>query len=117
MTPDEIRELDLEHQVPEERHSGKSALWAAAMLTAAVLGATGFTHSLVRNKIHTIGREQTAVEREMVQLQDQIRSLEMKIEEELARKNLTNRLIKNRTMLKAILPETLVRVQTSPEDS
>lgn len=117
MRPEDIRELDLDDQGSAPRHSGRSALGVLVLLTAGVLGATGLTHILVRNKTHAIGREQTTLEREMTQLQDQIRSLEMKIEEELTRKNLTNRLIQNRTLLKAILPENIVRVQTNPEES
>ena len=112
MKHSEIRAYN--NPAPVAPKQGRSALGVMILLMLVMVGGMGLTHILVRNKTHAIGRQQTAVEKEMGQLQGQMRSLEMKIEESLTRKNLTDRLIQNRTMLKAILPENIVRVETEP---
>ncbi|TLD68995.1 hypothetical protein FEM03_20250 [Phragmitibacter flavus] len=97
---------------PAPARHPRSALGILILLLVVMIGGVGLTHILVRNKTHAIGRQQTAVEQEMRSLEEKMRSLDMKIEESLTRKNLTDRLIQNRTMLKSILPENIVRVET-----
>lgn len=82
------------------------------LLLVMAVGAGGLTHILVRNRTHAVGRQQAVVEQEMRELDEKMRSLNIRIEEQLSRKNLTDRLIQNRTKLKSILPENIVRVGT-----
>jgi hypothetical protein len=106
----EVRAFNPPARIPAKHP--RSALGILVLLLVVMVGGVGLTHILVRNKTHAIGRQQTAVEQEMAALEEKMRSLEMKIEEALTRKNLTDRLIQNRTMLKAILPENIVRVES-----
>ena|GEM_PF-6325248 len=95
--------------------TGRSALGILILLLVIMVGGVGLTHILVRNKTHAINRQRTTVEREIVEIKERMRSLEIMTEEALTRKNLTDRLIQNRTMLKSILPENIVRVEVEPE--
>ena len=79
-----------------------------------IVGACGVVHVQTRNKIHALGRQQSEVEREIAALEQEIRGLEMRVEESLSRKNLTDRLAAQRTQLRAITPETLVSMPPSP---
>lgn len=88
----------------------RSILGILVLVLAVMVGGLGLTHILVRNKIHAVGRQQTSMEREMVALEEQMRDINMKIEESLSRKNLTDRLISNRSKLKSILPENIIRM-------
>ena len=84
------------------------------MVIVLIVGACGVVHVQTRNRIHGLGRQQSAVEREIAGLEQEIRGLEMRVEEALSRKNLTDRLAGQRTQLRAINPETLVALPPTP---
>ena len=94
----------------------RSVLGFLMLCVVAFCGALGLVHILVKNKTHAIGRQQEAVEREIAELERQMRSLDMKIEESLSRKVLTDRLVSQRSTLKTILPQNVVRMETKREE-
>jgi hypothetical protein len=97
------------HRGPRQR----STMGFLFMIIAFVVGAAGLVHILTKNKTHAIGRQQREVEQEIAVIQQDMRGLNMKIEEALSRKNLTDKLVSRRSKLKAIAPENIVRVSAA----
>jgi len=96
----------------------RSPLGYLFVIIAFVVGSVGLVHILTKNKTHALGRQQRAVEMEIATIQHDTRTLNMKIEEALSRKNLTDRLTSQRSKLKAISPENIIRIsaaETSPD--
>ena len=59
--------------------------------------------------------QQSLVEGEIAGFEDEVRTLEMKIEESLSRKNLTERLAARRTKLRDISPESIIRISSTQD--
>jgi cell division protein FtsL len=99
---------------PRMKAAPRSGLGWLLVVIAVVVGASALVHTVTRNKTVATGRRQAEVEREITALEQDMRSLEMKIEEALSRKNLTDRLATQRTKLRDITPEDIVRVPPAP---
>ena len=84
------------------------------VITLAV-GASALVHILTKNKTYALGKQQGMIEREIVAMEQEARDLNMKIEESLSRKNLTDRLIAQRSKLKVILPDNIIRITSTRE--
>jgi hypothetical protein len=80
------------------------------VVIAIVLGASALLQTVTRNKTVAVGRQQAEVEREIAELDESIRAVEMKIEESLSRKVLADRLATQRTKLRDITPDDIVPV-------
>jgi cell division protein FtsL len=80
------------------------------VVIAIFVGASALVQTVTRNKTVAVGRLQAGVEQEIAALDQEIRALDMKIEEALSRKNLTDRLAEQRTKLRDIRPDDIVRV-------
>jgi hypothetical protein len=80
------------------------------VVIAIVVGASALLQTVTRNKTVAVGRQQAEVEREIAALNDSMRAVEMKIEESLSRKTLTDRLATQRTKLRDITPDDIVPV-------
>lgn len=87
--------------------SGKG--WLLVVI-AIILGASALLQTVTRNKTIAVGRQQAEVERQIVELDENIRAVEMKIEESLSRKVLADRLASQRTKLRDITPDDIVPV-------
>lgn len=87
------------------------------VVIAFAVGAAGLAHILTKNKTHALGKQQGVVEREIIAMEQEARDLNMKIEESLSRKNLTERLIAQRSKLKVILPDNIIRITSTNEVS
>ncbi len=102
----------------EIRAPKRSAGWSNSglgfllVVIAFAVGASALFYILIKNKTHALGKQQSLVEHEITKMEQDIRGLNMKIEELLSRKNLTDRLIAQRSKLKAILPENIVRINS-----
>ncbi|CAN5741117.1 hypothetical protein BH11VER1_BH11VER1_08860 [soil metagenome] len=102
---------------PPTRRSN-SGLGFLLVVIAFAVGAAALAHILTKNKTHGLGKQQGVAEREIVAMEQEARDLNMKIEESLSRKNLTDRLIAQRSKLKVILPDNIIRISsTSPPSS
>lgn len=95
------------HQQGRRRGSGMGILFA---LLAIFVGAVGLVNILTKNKTYAIGRQQEKVEREIAALSQELRSLDMKIEEALSRDILKARLSTRGTKLKSIHPDNIVLI-------
>jgi hypothetical protein len=84
---------------------------------AFAVGAAGLAHIFTKNKTHALGKQQGLVESEIVAMEQEARDLNMKIEESLSRKNLMDRLIAQRSKLKVILPDNIIRITSTNEVS
>lgn len=84
------------------------------VVIAIIVGAAALVHTVTRNKTVAVGRMQGEVEREIAALEQDLRALDMKIEEALSRKNLTERLASQRTQLRDITPADIVRLPPQP---
>lgn len=93
-----------------------SGLGFMIVIIALAVGAAALVHILTKNKTHALGKQQGLVEHEIVAMEQDVRDLSMKIEELLSRKNLTERLIAQRSKLKVILPENIVRISPKKSD-
>jgi len=91
----------------------RSPMGLLFIVIAFVVGSVGLVHILTKNKTHALGRQQRIVAREIETIQKDIRSLNMKIDEALSRKNLTDRLTSQRSKLKAIAPENIIRISAA----
>ena len=79
--------------------------WAVYLFLALVSATTGWVlleHVLVKNRIVNLGHRQREIEREITDLDHDIRGLNLRIEESLSRKNLQESLAKRRTRLRPI---------------
>jgi cell division protein FtsL len=85
------------------------------VVIAIFVGASALVHTVTRNKTVAVGRQQAEVEREIVAYDQEMHALDMKIEEALSRKNLTDRLAAQRTKLRDIQPDDIVRVPRASE--
>lgn len=94
-----------------------SGLGFLLVVIALAVGASALVHILTKNKTHALGKQQGMVEREIVLMEQEARDLNMKIEESLSRKNLTDRLIAQRSKLKVILPDNIIRITSTHEVS
>lgn len=110
MNKNEIRPPDF------QRHARPGIAWLLVVITV-IIGAAAVVHTLTRNKIHAIGRQQSVVEGEIAGFEDEVRTLEMKIEESLSRKNLTERLAARRTKLRDISPDSIVRISSTQNEA
>lgn len=108
MNPQELRPT---RQMKAAPRSGVG--WLLVVI-AIIVGASALVHTLTRNKTVAIGRMQGEVEREIAKLEQEMRTLDMKIEEALSRKNLTDRLATQRTQLRDITPAEIVRLPPPP---
>lgn len=99
------------------RRPAPSGLGWLIVVIVIVVGASALVHTLARNKTHSIGRQQAAMEREIAGLEEEMRALDIKIEEALSRKNLTDRLAARRTQLRDITPETMIRISVTEPTS
>lgn len=97
-----------------QRKARPGVAWLLVVI-AMIIGGAAVMHALTRNKIHAIGRQQSLVEGEIAGFEDEVRTLEMKIEESLSRKNLTERLAARRTKLREISPESIIRISSTQE--
>lgn len=88
--------------------------WLLVVITV-IVGAVALLHTVTRNKTVATGRKQAEVEREIANLEQEMRGLDMKIEEALSRKNLTDRLATLRTQLRDIAPEDIIRLPALSE--
>jgi cell division protein FtsL len=84
------------------------------VVIAIIVGATALLHTVTRNKTVAVGRKQAEVEREIADLDREMRALDMKIEESLSRKHLTDKLAAQRTKLRDITPDDIVPLPPSP---
>lgn len=84
------------------------------VVIAIIVGGSALLHTVTRNKTVAVGRQQAEVEREIAEIDEAIRTLDMKIEEALSRKNLTERLATNRTKLRDITPDDIVPIPAEP---
>lgn len=105
------QELRPPRMKPASRSRGVG--WLLVVI-AIVLGVSALVHTVTRNKTVAVGRQQAEVEREIARLDESIRALEMKVEEALSRKNLTDRLAAQRTKLRDITPDDIVPVSAAP---
>lgn len=105
-------EIRAPRQSPRRSSSGLGFL---LVVIALAVGASALAHILTKNKTHALGKQQGAVEREIVAMEQEVRDLNMKIEESLSRKNLTDRLIAQRSKLKVILPDNIIRITSNHE--
>jgi TolA-binding protein len=80
------------------------------VVIAISVGTAALVYIFTKNQTYALGRQQTAVEREIVELEEEIRSLNMKVGEALSRKNLTDRLTSQRSKLKNIQPGSIIKV-------
>ena len=79
--------------------------WAVYLFLGLIGATTGWVlleHVLVKNRIVNLGHKQRDVEREIASLDGDIRSLNLRIEESLSRKNLQDTLARRRTKLRPI---------------
>jgi hypothetical protein len=79
--------------------------WAIYLFLALIGATTGWVlleHVIVKNRIVNLGHKQREVEREIATLDGDIRSLNLRIEESLSRKNLQDTLARRRTRLRPI---------------
>src|SRR3954447_25444208 len=81
------------------------------VVIAVILGASALLYTVTRNKTVAVGRQQAEVEREIATLQSNMRAIDLKIEEALSRKNLSDRLAAQRTKLRDITREDVVPVR------
>lgn len=95
------------HRPPPPPRSGVAFL---LVVIAISVGAAALVYIFTKNQTHALGRQQTAVEREITELEEEIRSLNMKVGEALSRKNLTDRLTSQRSKLKNIQPGSIIKV-------
>lgn len=65
---------------------------------------------LVKNRIAALGMEQREAEKEIVALEQDISSLNVRIEEQLSRKNLMTKLTEQRTRLRPIQPGSAIPI-------
>jgi hypothetical protein len=70
----------------------------------------GLVHVLTKNRIYALGREQRQLENEIVVLKQELRSQDLLWEEARTRKNLMDKLVVNRSKLRAIQPSSIVRL-------
>ncbi len=105
---------DKELRPPRVKPAPRSGVGWLLVVIVLIVGASALLHTVTRNKTVAVGREQSEVEREIAMLDESIRELDMKIEEALSRKNLTDRLAAQRTKLRDITPEEIVLVPAVP---
>ncbi len=65
---------------------------------------------MVKNRIAALGAQQRDAEREIATLDQEISSLNLRIEEQLSRKNLMTKLTEQRTRLRPIQPGTSIPI-------
>lgn len=99
---------------PRMKAAPRSGVGWLLVVIAIIVGASALVHTVTRNKTVGVGRLQADVEREIAALERDMQELDMKIEEALSRKNLTDRLATQRTQLRDITPEDIVRVPPPP---
>src|SRR6476469_3427800 len=99
---------DAELRPPRMKPAPRSGVGWLLVVIAIVLGASALLQTVTRNKTVAVGRQQAEVEREIAQLDESIRAVEMKIEESLSRKVLADRLATQRTKLRDITPDDIV---------
>jgi len=68
-------------------------------------------HILVKNRIAALGTQERDAEKESIALESEISSLNLRIEEQLSRKNLMAKLAEYRTRLRPIQPGSPIPVQ------
>ncbi len=90
--------------VPRARTPRRWAVYIFLSLISATTGWVLLEHVLVKNRIVNLGHKQRAAESEIANLDRDIRSLNLQIEESLSRKNLQDALAKRRTRLRPIQP-------------
>jgi hypothetical protein len=105
---------DKELRPPRMKPARRSGVGWLLVVIAIVVGASALLHTVTRNKTVAVGRQQAEVEREIARLDESMRAIEMKIEEALSRKNLTDRLATQRTKLRDITPDDIVPVGATP---
>jgi hypothetical protein len=105
---------DKELRPPRMKPAPRSGVGWLLVVIVLIVGASALLHTVTRNKTVAVGREQAAVEREIAALDESMRGLEMKIEEALSRKILTDRLASQRTKLRDITPDDIVLLPAAP---
>ena len=70
-------------------------------------------HILVKNRIASLGTQQRDAEKESIALEAEVSSLNLRIEEQLSRKNLMTKLAEHRTRLRPIQPGSAIPVQVN----
>lgn len=105
-------ELSLPRNRATPRRSGVAFL---LVVIAISVGTAALLHIFTKNRTYAIGRQQELVEREISGLEQEIRTLDMKVGEALSRKNLTDRLTSQRSRLKNIQPESIIKVPPAPD--
>lgn len=104
-----------EISVPRDRPAPKRSGVAFLIVVIAIaVAGIALMNIVTKNRTHSIGRRQAMVEKEIADLEAEIRSLDMKIGEALSRKNLTDRLTSQRSKLKTILPGNIIKVPPAP---
>ena len=100
-------EISLPRHRAIPRRSGVAFLLVVIALS---LGGAALMHIFTKNRTYAIGRQQELMESEISALEQEIRTLDMKVGEALSRKNLTDRLTSQRSKLKNILPTSIIKV-------
>ncbi len=90
--------------VPRARSPRRWAIYLFLSLVGATTGWVLLEHVLVKNRIVQLGHHQREAEREIDDLDREIRGLNLQIEELLTRKNLQDTLANRRTRLRPIRP-------------
>lgn len=104
-------EISLPRNRATPRRSGVAFL---LVVIAISVGGAALLHIFTKNRTYAIGRQQEMMEREISALEQEIRTLDMKVGEALSRKNLTDRLTSQRSKLKNIQPGSIIKVPPEP---
>ena len=99
---------------PRMQAAPRSGVGWLLVVIAIILGASALLYTVTRNKTVAVGRQQAEVEREIAALEQNMRAIDLKIEEALSRKNLAARLAAQRTKLRDITPGDIVPVPAAP---
>ena len=96
------------------RQKGRTGMVLLVSVICLWFAGIGLAYVLTKNRIHALGRDQRQAEKEIAALQQEIRAQNLQIEEALSRKNLMEKLSQHRSKLKAIRPESIVRLTVTP---
>jgi hypothetical protein len=105
---------DFEISASHPRTRGRSGMVALVCVIFLWFAAIGLFYVLTKNRIHALGGDQRQVEKEIAALQQEMRAQNLQIEEALSRKNLMEKLSMHRSKLKAIRPDSIVRLTVNP---